>query len=487
MCPTHNDTHCLCHICARCIFYSFIRLMEKKGRYGQFIRSLFTTVDFLILNLTYVVLYLLNGNTPDDDFFSRQVWFMMNISFAAECLIFSNIHSRRVVFADRVVLTATKAVMLFAILFFAFLLFLNLDNIHVLTFVKFFLIFFPSLSCWWLLSRRMLKIYRSKGGNYKRIIIIGGDIVGMRLLDEMLENNEYGYRIMGLFDDNQSTHANAYYKGKFDDIDQFIKDNFIDEMYCTLPDGKEGLVQKMIRIADSNAVDFYYVPQFGRTIKRNFDLQSIGNVPILAIRPNPLSNPINRIIKRIFDFVFSSCALIVSPLILIPVAIGIKLTSPGPIFFKQKRTGYRGKEFVCYKFRTMKVNNLSDSLQASKNDPRKTRFGDFLRRSSIDELPQFFNVWRGDMSTVGPRPHMLKHTKDYSALIDKYMVRHTIKPGITGWAQVNGYRGETRELWQMEKRVEYDVWYAENWNFMLDLKIIYLTVWNAIRGEKNAF
>ncbi|MGN1238611.1 MAG: sugar transferase, partial [Muribaculaceae bacterium] len=178
---------------------------------------------------------------------------------------------------------------------------------------------------------------------------------------------------------------------------------------------------------------------------------------------------------------------ICSPIVLIPVAVGIKISSPGPIFFRQKRTGYRGKEFWCYKFRTMRVNKDSDKLQATRNDPRKTRFGDFLRRSSIDELPQFFNVWRGDMSIVGPRPHMVKHTQDYSALIDKYMLRHTIKPGITGWAQVNGLRGQTEHLWQMEKRVEYDVWYAENWNMMLDFKIVFLTVYNAVKGEKNAF
>ena len=458
--------------------------MVKKGRYGQFIRGLFTIVDFLILNLTYFILYLLHDGP--DDFFTRQVWFMMNIAFAAGCSIYSNIHSCRVLFADRVVLTATKSVVLFAIIFFAFLLFLNLDNIHVLTFIEFFLIFFPLLSLWWLFSKQMLKVYRSRGYNFKRIIIIGGGLVGHRLLDEMLEDNGYGYRIMGLFDD--TPRPIEYYKGKIDDVDKFIKDNLIDEMYCTLPDNEEGLVQKIIRIADNNAIDFYYVPQFGRAIKRQFELQSIGNVPILAIRPNPLNKPVNRIIKRTFDFIFSSCALVILvPLAFLPIAIGIKLTSPGPVLFKQKRTGYRGKDFTCYKFRTMKVNNESDSLQATKHDPRKTHFGDFLRRSSLDELPQFFNVWRGDMSIVGPRPHMLKHTKDYSALIDKYMVRHTIKPGITGWAQVNGFRGETRELWQMEKRVECDVWYAENWNFMLDLKIIFLTIRNAIKGEKNAF
>ena len=142
---------------------------------------------------------------------------------------------------------------------------------------------------------------------------------------------------------------------------------------------------------------------------------------------------------------------------------------------------------MCYKFRTMRVNADSDSMQATKNDPRKTKVGDFLRKTSIDALPQFFNVWRGEMSIVGPRPHMEQHTQQYSELIDKYMLRHVVKPGVTGWAQVNGFRGPTDELWKMEKRVEYDVWYTENWNFFLDLKIMVLTVVNAIRGEKNAF
>ena len=175
------------------------------------------------------------------------------------------------------------------------------------------------------------------------------------------------------------------------------------------------------------------------------------------------------------------------PLIYIPVAIAIKLGSKGPVYFKQERTGYRGRPFKCLKFRTMRVNATSDTSQATANDPRKTRFGDFLRRSSLDELPQFINVWKGDMSIVGPRPHMLKHTEDYSRLIDGYMVRHAVKPGITGWAQVNGYRGITDELWKMERRVEHDVWYIENWSILLDLKIMVRTVLNAFMGEKNAF
>lgn len=175
------------------------------------------------------------------------------------------------------------------------------------------------------------------------------------------------------------------------------------------------------------------------------------------------------------------------PWILIIVAIIMKLTMPGPIFFKQKRTGFQGKTFTCYKFRSMKVNNEADKLQATKNDPRKTRWGEIMRRTNIDELPQFINVLLGNMSVVGPRPHMVSQTKAYSTLINKYMMRHFAKPGITGWAQVTGFRGETKELWQMEARVEADVWYIENWSFWLDVRIIYLTVRNLIRGDKQAY
>ena len=244
---------------------------------------------------------------------------------------------------------------------------------------------------------------------------------------------------------------------------------------------------KVTKIADDNVLQFYYVPQISRYVNRVFEMHNVGAVSMLTTRNNPLKNVINRWIKRGFDIVFSSIVLLFSPIIFIPVAIAIKLSSPGPIFFKQVRTGYRGRDFKCWKFRTMRVNADSDKLQAQKDDPRKTKVGDFLRRTSIDELPQFINVWLGNMSVVGPRPHMLKHTSDYSKLIDKYMVRHLIKPGITGWAQVNGYRGQTEELWQMEKRVEYDVWYIENWTFFLDMKIIVRTVLNAVQGEKNAF
>lgn len=233
---------------------------------------------------------------------------------------------------------------------------------------------------------------------------------------------------------------------------------------------------------------FYYVPNLRNYMKRAMNLELLGNVPILYIREEPLRQVSNRFVKRAFDVAVSGAFLCtLFPVVYLFVALGIKLTSKGPVFFIQERSGENGRTFGCIKFRSMRVNDEADRVQATKNDPRKTRFGSFLRKSSIDELPQFINVLKGDMSIVGPRPHMLQHTELYSKLVNKYMVRHLIKPGITGWAQVTGYRGETHELSQMEGRVRRDIWYLENWSLLLDIRIMLLTVWNALKRDENAY
>jgi len=217
-------------------------------------------------------------------------------------------------------------------------------------------------------------------------------------------------------------------------------------------------------------------------------LEIMESIPLLSIRTEPLQSPYNRIMKRAFDIVFSVLVLIFCfPPLFIIVGFLIKVSSRGPILFKQKRTGQYGQIFECYKFRTMTINKEADSKQAEKDDPRTTKIGSFLRRTNLDEFPQFVNVIMGDMSVVGPRPHMLMHTALYSQLVDKYMIRHLVKPGITGWAQITGYRGETRTLEQMEGRIKRDVWYLENWSFFLDLKIVFVTIINMFRGEKNAY
>ena len=456
-----------------------------KGRYGRYVRWAITAVDFVILNLVFFAVS--EFNAVPAEYYNLKSWGIVNISYLLSVIVFSDIHDIRIVYADKLVLNVVKMLTVMISSFFTLLWIADIFDMPWDTIISFFVIFTLSLSIWWILSRKAVKLYRAHGFNFKRVIIIGKGTIGEKLLSEMLSDAGYGYRVLGFFDDKKPEYVTPDYKGTIDDVESFVKDNLVDEMYCTLSGESNDLMERLMNIAESNAVDFYYVPQIGSRVIRRFELNNIGSIPALSVRANPLSHTFNKLVKRFCDFVCASIFLIFSPIIFIPVAIAIKLTSPGPVFFKQKRTGYRGGDFMCYKFRTMKVNRDSDKLQATANDPRKTKLGDFLRKTSIDELPQFINVWKGEMSMVGPRPHMIKHTQDYSALIDKYMLRHVIKPGITGWAQVNGFRGETKELWQMQKRVEYDVWYAENWNLLLDVKIILKTIINAIKGEENAF
>ena len=239
----------------------------------------------------------------------------------------------------------------------------------------------------------------------------------------------------------------------------------------------------------NNVVHFYSVPNVSNYLHHRMYFNMIGSVPYLSFFRDPLSSSVqNRVIKRTFDIVFSLTFLCtIFPIVLLVVAVITKITMPGPLFFRQKRNGLNDKVFYCIKFRSMKVNDDADKVQATKDDPRKTKWGNIMRKTNIDELPQFINVLLGDMSVVGPRPHMLKHTEEYSQLIDKYMVRHFVRPGITGWSQVTGFRGETKELSQMEGRVKGDIWYIEHWTFRLDLYIIFKTIANAIRGEKEAY
>jgi exopolysaccharide biosynthesis polyprenyl glycosylphosphotransferase len=209
---------------------------------------------------------------------------------------------------------------------------------------------------------------------------------------------------------------------------------------------------------------------------------------VITLRKEPLKNIDNRFKKRVFDIIFSSFVIVFVLSWLYPIlAIIIKLQSPGPVLFKQLRSGRDNVPFWCFKFRSMKCNDASDKRQATRDDDRVTKIGKFMRRTSLDELPQFFNVLLGDMSVMGPRPHMLNHTEQYRAIIDKYMVRQFLKPGISGWAQVNGYRGETKDPILMEKRVQHDIWYMENWSVMLDIKILFMTIINMLKGEENAF
>ena len=253
--------------------------------------------------------------------------------------------------------------------------------------------------------------------------------------------------------------------------------NKIDQILISLPYEYNELINELLKIAENNLIRVHIIPYFSNYFQSLFSIEYLGTIPVLTLRDEPLKKITNRILKRTVDIIISVFLIIFVFLWLFPIIILLILKdSKGPIFFVQKRTGKDGREFNCYKFRSMKVNSESNIKQAIKGDSRITNIGKILRKTSLDETPQIFNVLQNNMSIVGPRPHMLKHTDEYKKIIDKFMVRHFAKPGITGWAQINGLRGETKKIIEMEKRVEADIWYIENWSFFLDIKIIFSTI-----------
>jgi len=351
------------------------------------------------------------------------------------------------------------------------------------------IIYTPLLFAERLCVRKMLTRVRANKRNTKSVLLIG-NVKSVYEIYKTLSNPEYGYNIKGIFYDGESEFPEfeSMKLGEYNDIYPWLMSHGeVNEIYGFIPSERQDMINMIGKFADNHLIRFYYVPivdVFDSKIAISF----IDGTPIIAKRIEPLSKLHNMFIKRTFDLLVSSMVLVfIFPWLFAFVAIMIKIKSPGPIFFKQARTGLDGKIFLCYKFRTMKVNKDADKIQATKDDPRKYPFGDFMRKTNIDEFPQFINVFKGEMSLVGPRPHMLLHTDEYSKLINRFMVRHLAKPGITGLAQVTGFRGETKYIDQMEGRVRKDIEYIENWTFFLDIKIMIKTVTNMFGGEKNAY
>ena len=342
---------------------------------------------------------------------------------------------------------------------------------------------------WHLFLRKVIGRIRRMGSNNYTVAMVGSDPNMLQVCQFLTDSyTEEGYRVLGMFTDHpDQIPAGIPNLGSPEDAIEYVEKNgeSLKEMLCSLnPATETEYVNRLVSTCESQMVRFKYVPGMEGYPKRKMNISQLGNVNVISLHEEPLNTPLAKFIKRSADIVFSFLFLItLFPLIWIICAIGIKLSSPGPVFFKQKRTGYEGKEFWCYKFRSMHQSADADTKQAEKGDSRVFKFGEFLRRSSIDELPQFINVFKGDMSIIGPRPHMLHHTDIYSDLIGDYMIRHLAKPGITGWAQVNGCRGETKELSEMKERVEKDIWYIEHWSVELDVSIFFLTLWQLLRHE----
>lgn len=487
-------------------------MATKKYATGNgLIKAAVILADFIIMNLLlyWASRYLYVAHIKYPPYFEAQpkaTFLMANFSMIiSQFLISSLIHHRRTTF-EEVFISVMKLSVLQVSLMFISLRILGESGgmfqfMGLFLMAEFTLILFSRL-----IEVLLIKFFRQSGRNTRSVVFVGSDPALLMLYRNLISDSSTGYIIVGYYADHDMENCpEAIVRlGKLADLNRQMKQHSeevygtsepplersitsIDEMFCCLSHDEHEEIVKLMKFCDKNIIHFYYVPRMSGNFLLNLQPEQLGETLVFTNHHEPLSQPFNQFLKRTFDIVVS---LVVCILLLpfIPlIAFFIKRQSPGPLFFKQARTGHNGKTFICLKFRSMHVNKEADTLQATKDDPRKFPFGNFIRKTNIDEFPQFFNVLKGDMSIVGPRPHMLAHTELYGSIIDKYMVRHFSRPGITGYAQVNGCRGETKELWQMEERIQKDVWYIENWTFWLDIKIILKTALTLIIPDKQAY
>ena len=450
--------------------------------------------DFLLFNIIILLVAEYNWIVDTWPEKSLQVFILANnIALMLSQLRFSTIIHLRLVGAgeaiQRVVGLTTMQAVLAYVLLKVFDYYLPIGWMQYGIGTLFFIALLVKRFC----ERWFVKLYREAGRNTRLVTLVGSDPELVEVYNKLKNDPTLGYRVQGYYGD-ESLMSVAEGINRLGSYEEFVesvnKDEEIslgDELYLCVSRREQNTIKKISRLCDRKVVRFFYVPVSVESIGLNLKREMLDDLEVYTTYENPLQNSVNRAIKRLFDIVMSIVFLIPTMLLFPIIFIIIKIQSPGPILFKQRRTGLDGKTFNCYKFRSMHVNADADKLQATKNDPRKFPFGDFMRKANIDELPQFINVLQGRMSIVGPRPHMLAHTEQYSALIDKYMVRHFVKPGVTGWAQVTGFRGETKELWQMEGRIKRDIWYIENWSIWLDIRIIWLTFKSIFVHDKNAY
>ncbi|MGJ5642989.1 undecaprenyl-phosphate glucose phosphotransferase [Formosa sp. S-31] len=448
----------------------------KQGRYSGYLRPISYTIDLGIINGLALLFFFKNVNPFLFIPLVSCTWIILSIySKFYEVYRFT----RPVTISGLLF----KQCVLFTLIVFAYFGFrhnLNVNSIVVLRYIAFVfcLIGIAKFAVYYLLQK-----YRASfGGNLRNTVIIGSNRQTLALETFFNSNPEYGYTLKKVFNLKDKS------QGCLEDCFRFIKDYGVDEIYCSISELSNKQLLEVTDFADNNLKILKFLPDNKDIYSKKLKYEYYDFIPILSLRDIPMEDTVNQFFKRLFDIIFASIIIVFILSWLTPLlAILIKLESKGPVFFKQSRNGFNYQEFYCYKFRSMTPNDNAHLHQATRGDNRITKVGKFIRKTSIDELPQFYNVLFGDMSVVGPRPHMVSHTNMYAKRIDKFMVRHFVKPGITGLAQVSGFRGEVETDKDIINRVKYDIFYIENWSILLDLKIISQTVLNAIKGEDKAY
>lgn len=462
-------------------------IVNKKSIYYQRLFS-----DLVLLNLSFLLAAVLAQ--PFNILLERNYMFilllLLNILWFFNASItgfYNELYLRSI---SSQIINISKSVIIqigFAVLF----IFLAKENLFTRNFIVFFGIFlFISVSLRSIIFKEILRKLREKGKNVRNLLIIGAGDVGINFKNTITNNPEFGYKFVGFLDNGKSDPEII---GRIDELDSKLKSKQVDEVVIALQNESTQQLDEIIRVCNINAAKIHIIPDYFRFLSNRFQVSMIGNFPVITARDEPLEEVNRRFIKRTFDILFSTIVIIFILSWLFPIiAILTKLTSRGPVLFLQERIGAKNENFKCYKFRTMKVEESKNYTfkPVVDGDERVTKLGQILRRSNIDELPQFFNVLKGEMSVVGPRPHAIPYQDMYGQIFEEIKLRHNVKPGITGWAQVNGLRGdvEDEELNRARtiQRMKYDLWYIENWSMKLDMQIILMTIWQMITGDTKA-
>lgn len=458
-----------------------------NSRYINLFRPFFVCVDLLALNLVHLLLMNSMHRIPASSgpryltlfIVANMIWLISAYSTALY-IDTSNPSFER--FTKRTV----KSLVLFFLGMVVFIFFYHYPFSRL-----FIMLSFVGFSAILLVSRAVLlgAFYMNAAKEAKKIVIVGYNEVARKLAHNF-SMQKRNLMVEGFFEDREMVNELSPLPiiGNIDECVSYAVQHNINEIYSTISPERNTSIYEMAQTAEKSLIRFRFVPDFKLYVNRKTHMEYLDELPILSLRSEPLEDVSNSVKKRVFDIIFSLLVIIFLLSWLVPIlAILIKLNSKGPVFFVQMRSGKDNKQFRCFKFRSLSVNKDANTKQVTKNDARITPLGKFLRKSNLDELPQFVNVLMGNMSVVGPRPHMLLHTETFSKIMGEYMIRHFVKPGVTGWAQVNGFRGEIKEQDQLRKRIEHDIWYMENWSLWLDLRVIFLTIYRTVKGDKNAY
>lgn len=450
-----------------------------KKRYSHFIKPLQIIIDILLINS---IIYLVS----DEEFFNAHFLSFITLFWLISSYLTGFYSVYRFTKNLRISTLLARQFFIFILGYFAYFgafregivvnnQFLILASIlATITFFKFTV-------------QYSLKKYRATGNNYRTTVVLGDDTSTKQVIQVFKSKANLGYKFLGFFSENK--HNDPLFLGNFLQVFQYAEENHIDEIYCSLTQLTNEQVKKINKFANEKGILLKLIPNASELYSKNQSVQYYDDaLMVLSVKRLPFEFVENFYIKRIFDIIFSFfvCLFVLS--LLWPILfVLVKLESKGPLLFRQKREGINGSEFTCYKFRSMKLNEQSEKSHVTKNDARVTKMGAFMRKTSVDELPQFLNVLKGDMSVVGPRPHLESLSIEYQRDVENYLKRHIVKPGITGLAQVSGYRGEIKNKADIKNRIRFDIFYIENWSFFLDIKIILKTILNVFQGEEKAY